>query len=30
MCNILYHSRMYNHLLEDELSGSKHVEDIIN
>jgi len=30
MYNILYHTCTYNHLPEDEPSGLKHVEDIIN
>ena len=30
MYNTLYHTCMYNQLLEDEPLGSKHVEDIVN
>jgi len=29
MYNTLYHNCIYNRLPEDELSGSKHAEDII-
>ena len=30
ICDTLYHTCMYNRHPEDEPSGSKHLEDIIN